>query len=439
MALTKEQFLQLRQQGLSVDQIVSQEERPGIFQRVKQRVAGRGEALGEEALGAVRRGTVGAGARLGLRTAGAVGGSIFDIITEGAKFVLGVRGTEKTKEILGKTVGPVISKVAETDIGQSAAEWAKRHPEAVKDLEDILNISAAAPALRGGIKAAQVGARAGKAVARAGADITGKGLALTGATTEKIGHKVVSLLYSPTLPQAQRVISHQARTTLLSRLTQSAKNLNMSPETLADVVIKYGLAGLARPNIGSRARRISSRLWKNQVEPVLGGIKEKVSKNEIFDVVRKEILKKADISQRKSLLNAMDAFADDFKHISSYSYKTLNKVKSEMAKRLPAKVWKGQDIAGDINNVRRMFSNEARKIIRAKLPREIKDIFDDYGSLLEIAERGAKALTRGFDAGILGVTSEAIRVGATPIATIGGVGISKAGTLIKKAGQKLLK
>ena len=53
-----------------------------------------------------------------------------------------------------------------------------------------------------------------------------------------------------------------------------------------------------------------------------------------------------------------------------------------MAKGLPAKVWKGQDIAGELNNVRKIFSDKARQLIRKELPDNVKRIYDEYGSLL---------------------------------------------------------
>ena len=235
------------------------------------------------------------------------------------------------------------------------------------------------------------------------------------------------------------IINFQVKSTILKRLGWAAKDIEKAPITLADTIIKYNLSGFARGNIAARAKRISTRLFQNQVNPVLNGIKERVTKSSICEAMRKDIMKVKDISRRKGLLDALDAMADDYKHVSGWTYKTLNNIKSEMSKRLPSKVWKGQEIASDINNLRVLFAAQARQIIRKKLPKEITDIYDDYGSLIEIVARGEKALQRGFDAGILGITSEAIRVIATPIATIGGKAIFEGGKLIKKAGQFLQK
>ena len=423
------------------------QKRPDFFSRVKEKVVGRGEELGEYVFKKSQEDKKGLDIRGGLRVGGALGGSISDIFVEGVKSVLGQRGTEKTKEILGKTVGRAISGVAETGIGQNIAEWAKKNPEAVQDLEDILNISAAVPITRGVVKAGEVGLRGAKAglrtgvgVARETAEVAGKGLALTGAATEKAGQRVVSALYSQTEAQAARTLKYQAKSKMLERLGWAAKDIEKAPQILADVILKYNLSGLARGNIGARALKISNRLWNSQVKPAVSAVKEKISKKKVFDAIKKDILKTKDISHRKSLLNAFDAMIEDYKYVSSWGLKTLDKIKSDMTKRLPAKVWKGQDIAGDMNNVRLLFSIHARKIVRSKLPREILDIYDDYGSLKEIAQRGIKALSaKGFEGGVLGATSEAIKIAATPVATLGGTAIHKAGEVIKKAGQYLQK
>jgi len=364
-----------------------------------------------------------------IQTIGAGAGFLTDIIFEGLKAIT----PKPIKEAVKGGIQRVASQPKVADIIGNVSQWAKQHPEAAANLSSLLDIAAITPAGKGLQVAGRVAARGARTAARG----AGKGLALTGAATEKTGKKVVSTLFTPTIDQAKRVISFQAKSTMLERLGWSAKNIEKAPITLADTIIKYDLSGFARGNIGARSKRIANDLFTNQVNPALSAIEGRVSKKSIFDAVRKDINKVKDISRRKGLLDAFDALADDYKNVLGWTYKTLDGIKSEMSRRLPSKIWRGQEIAGDLNNVRVSFAAQARKTIREKLPKAIRDIYDDYGSLKEIAERGAKALTRGFDAGILGITSEAIRIMVTPITTIGGRAIKEVGTIIKKAGQAL--
>lgn len=402
---------------------------------IKTKVSSRVSDLGQDIKSA--KDTPGSiqGSRAALRVGGAVAGSLNDILFEGLKAV-----TPDKVEQLAKAG---ISKVMSTEPAQYVAEkisaWAERNPESAKDLQDVLEISSAIPAIKGAQAATKTTIKAGKMATTAVKKALGKTLTTAGAVAEKGGKAVVAATYPPTASQARGLVAYKAKTPLLKRVSDSAAGISKAPTTPADVAVKYGLVGIRRSDIGAKAKRISNQLFENQVKPVVEGIKKRVKTATLFDEVKTQINKTADISKKKSLLNALDSLKDDYKGVSSLSYKQLDKIKSEMAKGLPAKVWKGQDIAGDINNVRKIFSDKARAIIRKELPDSVKTVYDEYGSLMSIVEKGEKSLQRGLDSGVLGLTSEAIRTAGTPITTIGGKTISDIGTGVKKFGQKLLK
>ena len=412
---------------------------------VKSKITGRTSGLKESAETALDKGTVGAGARLAVRTGGAVAGSIGDILFEGLKVV----APDKLEELAKQGIGKAMSTDPAQKVIGSITEWAERNPESAKDLQDVLEIAGIVPVLKGAQVGVKTGIQTAKTVGRAGIQAgeraltsgrqaIGKTLATTGAVGEKAGKSLVSASFPPTASQARSLISYKAKTPLLQRVQLAAKSAERAPITPAEVAIKYNLVGLSRSEIGARAKRITNRLFENQVKPVIEGIDKKVAIKDIFNQVKKEIAKTADTSKKKSLLNALESLQDDYKNVSNLSYKRLDKIKSEMAKSLPAKVWKGQDIAGEINNIRKMFSDKARVLIRKELPDNVKRIYDEYGSLLSIVEKGEKSLQRSLDVGILGLTSEAIRRAGTPLTTIGGKLVSEAGTLTKRLGQKLL-
>ena len=69
------------------------------------------------------------------------------------------------------------------------------------------------------------------------------------------------------------------------------KELKKAPITPAEVAIKYNLVGLSRSEIGARAKRISNKLFENQVKPVVEGIDKKVNIKDIFNQVKKKLIK----------------------------------------------------------------------------------------------------------------------------------------------------
>lgn len=377
-------------------------------------------------------------AQAGIRFAGWVAGSVGDILFEWLKAI--------TPEPIKEGVKKWLWAVASTDVAQSIAnrysEWAAKNPEQAKDLESSLNIASLMPIW----KATQVSGRVlqswvkwAKETVAAVKPALWQALATGWAIWEKAGVRIMSASLAPTIEQAAKKVAYKADTPLKERLSLAAKSIENAPRTVADVANKYNLVGLMRSEVWVRAKRLSNTLFENQVKPVLEWIKEKASKKEIFGAVRKKVDRVADISRRKALQKALNAVEQDYKNVASWSYKKLDEIKSSMAGRLPTKVWRWQEIAGDVNEIRKLLSNEMRTVVRSKLPKQIKDIYDDYGSLKEISTRGAKASTRSFDSGILWMTSEGIRAAAFPVTTIGWSIVSKTWSVIKKLWQKLLK
>lgn len=410
-----------------------------LLENIKNRITGRAENLGTDIYkaqtGELAKTDVGAGARLALRTGGAAAGTIGDILFEGLKTITPQAVKEATKS--------GISKLSETELAQNIAtrfsDWASRNPEQAKDLEASLDIASLLPIGKGGQLAGKGLEATGRTVVKgveASGPLVGKTLRAAGTVGEKTGKAIVSSSIPP-VEQAGRVLTYKANTPLLKRFEQAMAGTEKAPITPADVLIKYNLADLSRSGIGIKAKRISNDLFENKVKPALSSIKEKASKEEIFTSIQKKINNTKDISSRKSLQNAFEAIKDDYKNVSSWNYSTLDKIKSEMAKRLPAKVWKGQDIAGDANNIRKMFSDKARQMVRSKLDKNIVIIYDEYGALKDLSNMGEKALKSGLNTNLIGLTGEAFRMATTPFTTIGGSAVSKTGSALKRLGNKI--
>jgi hypothetical protein len=129
--------------------------------------------------------------------------------------------------------------------------------------------------------------------------------------------------------------------------------------------------------------------------------------------------------------HSFDAIKDTYKDIKFWSYREAQDLKSSLAKRLPDKIFRGKP-TGALNEVNNIFSSELRGYIRGKLDKFTASLYDDYGNLRLIAERGAKALTHPERLGGSGkLLWGTIEKGTTPIKTVGGKIIQKIGEIIK--------
>lgn len=437
MALSREQFDALRNKGLSVEQIVKfengetpQTKQPGFVDSVKESASNRFT----DAKKAITSGEMNP-LSVGLQFWGAGAGLVNDVI--GA-------GVQKVAPGVTEKIGEAAKKVSETKPAQnilaSYEDFKAKHPEAAKDLEATTNILSLLPlgkTISAGGEVAEAGIKtAGKSVK----PVAGKAISTAGAITEKAGNRATSILFPPNESQIAKLTSYKANNPLLKRVADSAKGIDNAPVTPSQVALKYNIVGFSRTEMAAKAKRITDKLWQNQVNPVLDGITEKVSKKDLFSKVEKTISKMPEVSERKAMINALEAIKDDYKYINDFSYKKLDQIKSAFASKLPNKVWKGEDISGSLNNVRRVISSKAREIVRSKLPENVKQIYDEYGSLLEIQKIGNKAYQQGsFKSGWLGMSSEVLRAAGTPVTTIGGKALDITGKTLKKVGQKLQK
>lgn len=381
--------------------------------------------------------------------AGGVSSGIGDIFTTAVKMVLPQKAEEKLKEGVSSVVSKAIPMLNNLDeamgrpVGTFIDNYKQLPDKSKRDVDALLGVSMLAidsATLGAGKKLGEKGIKEGINVAKKTKTATKEGIGTALQTTGTIGERAGKNIISTALPSkeaAERVLSYKAKTSLKERFSQAVKGVENAPITPADVAVKYNILGVSRTRMGVKAKQVANELFENQVKPVLSGIKEKVKKSDIFTEIQNTINQTADISRRKSYQKAFNALKEDYKHVSSWSVKKLDEIKSSLANRLPSKVWKGEEIAGDMNNIRKMFADEARKAVRNKLPKNIISIYDDYGSLLEIQKMGVKAIQAGLNQNMIGLTGELFRMTTVPTVTAVGVGASKLGTAIKKLGTKI--
>jgi hypothetical protein len=241
-----------------------------------------------------------------------------------------------------------------------------------------------------------------------------------GATGEALIERAPT--FRPNIQEAEKIISYRSKNPLLQRVEAALTGKDLSkPVTMGDTASRHGLAGFNDQQIGTQAKRIAANVWKNNIDPALTSIKEKLPKKEVFNDAKNIIEGIAEPGKRNGLLEALDAVNEDYKHISGWTYRTAQDIKSILASGVPEKVWRGKTIAGEYNNVRKILADVIRTKIYEKVPTEIKTSYLDYGNLINIADRGAKALTEASSRGGFGsFLSSLIDKAITPTQTYGG-------------------
>ena len=310
----------------------------------------------------------------------------------------------------------------------------KLTPEGAKSVEDIVDIATAVPIFKGATvakEAALEGATKGiKPLLKAGKYTKTE----IGSGLERLGGEIqgIAPIFKPNTGEALKTITEKAKKPLTERLKDSFLGTGSNLQTIKQTAVDHGLAGFTEGQIAIQAKRTAGEIWKNTINPVLESIKETVVPKDIFNKVRTEIAKEADLTMKVDLLKGLKAVEEDYSKVKNWTYLEMQDLKSALTKKLPSKVWRGQDVTGTVNNIRKLVSDELRTQIQSKIPNEVKNLYKDYGNLGVIVDRGASSLTKAYIEGGAGkLFGEIIRTSVTPISTIGGKIIRKAGQTIK--------
>lgn len=395
--LSQEQYEELKRRGLD-DQKIQQLAKSkgldlpdnrgvtglrGIATGFTKEVLETGRELGQLAQGAIQR-TVAAVSPLTLEETRKVGISSLDETTQEGQFVSDVLGAKTTAEKIGKVAANVALFFIPT------------------------------------AKTAQVGGRiikgAGEAVSKLGIHVSAK--------------------------EAPLLQAYKARFPLFERITAVLKGerLIAKPVLAGETALKRGISG-TETMIGVQAKRGANRLWQEVITPALKGSKVQISMKDFIDDIGKEISKVGDPSRQKELLKALEAFRADFSKVGKINLEQLQKFKEGWTKFLPDKVFQGKPIAGSFKEVQNIASQLARnKIYDAVDDVSIKAAYLDYGNLKNLQVLGQKALTGAkFKGGAGSFIHGVLDLALTPIASIGGLNLYRAGKGIEFIGSTGLK
>lgn len=370
-----------------------------------------------------------------LQTVGQSVGFIGDAAFEGAKAL----APQPLEDAIGAGLGAVAGTKPVQDLAAGYTSWKNAHPEAAANLEAVVNIGSIIPAGKGAQLAGKAGSQAsGAAISATGSTIAGAGRAFKGA-----GRVINNSAFTNTVQDAERLINYKAQTPFLSRLgnTLSGTTPPNRPRTVGDTALERGIAGF-EGGIGVQAKRQSSALWNTEIAPAVRASGATMTKNELFAPAREAIEQTVDPTRKKALMSAYEALVEDYADFADeFSLETAQALKRDVAKFIPSKMYRGQDVASEVKTLQFTMADAIRqKTYNALADEGIRAKYLDYANLDALEEVGVKALSEAaFKGGSGKLISGLWDALTTPIKTVGGQVLYRVGNAFEFVGDKGIK
>lgn len=276
-----------------------------------------------------------------------------------------------------------------------------------------------------------LGTAIGAAIPLVGPTLRGAGRATT-----KIGGKTIESVIPVSTREAGLLQTYKANNPFFKRVSDVLKGTEKAPTIAGKTITKNALMG-TKSQIGVQAKRAEEKLWNDIISPRLKASEQAVDLDGFFIKIQDDIIKSTpEVSRQKSLLNALQSFKDDYAGINSVSLEKLQKLKEGWAEFIPEKAYRGENISGAANQVRKLLANESRQTIYSQLGDDVKQAYFDYGNLQGIKKLGQVAMTgQKLKGGAGSFISEVLSEAVTPIATVGGQAVYKIGKGIEFIGN----
>ena len=323
----------------------------------------------------------------------------------------------KAANVAGKTLGAIGGNVASgaaggylADVGYGLADKNKTTTEALTS---------------------GLGTAIGATVPLVGSVVRGAGRGIA-----KIGEKTVDVVIPASTREAQILQTYKANNPFIQRVTDVLKGTSKSPTTAGKTVTTEALMG-TKSQIGIQAKRASQSLWEDIISPRLKASDYAVDLDGFFNKVEKDIIESTpEIARQKTLLKALDSFREDYAGTKAISLEKLQKLKEGWAEFIPEKAYRGENISGAANQVRKLLADESRQTIYSQLGGDVKQAYLDYGNLQGIQKMGVVSMTgQKLKGGTGGFVSELFSQAVTPIGTVGGQAIYQLGKGIEFIGN----
>jgi hypothetical protein len=364
--------------------------------------------------------------RSGLRSAGNFAGALFAPITAGVEPV----------------VKPVVTKALEVPAIQGIVKYgvdlAQQYPEVAKDIQNIIDIATS----QLGAKLEKPFVKGAATVAGKGTDLASKALTASGNLTKATGRDIAESAIRPTQQEAQKILSYEAKNTIKDRVKSAIKGevIDTRPITRGTTAFEQGIVGTEKM-IGVQAKRATSPLWKDTIQPALKGSKEILTKDELFAPIVSKIAKITDPILKQQYKDAFSAVKSAYKKSSTWTLEQAQKLKEDLAEFIPESAYKGKLIANELKSIKADMADAIRqKIYSSFKDKTIKNAYIAYGNLKQLEKVGVKAISDGGKLGGFGNFWTSIYDSAvTPIKTIGGQVLYRVGDQLEFVGEKGLK
>ena len=374
--------------------------------------------------------------------AGGVGDVVANVVTGVARAVLPQGAEDKVNELVQK-LGTAISK---TEAAKAYEEWSTNNPADAKAIEGVVNIASLIPIGAGGKVATEGIEQAGKAtlagvknVAKGVANVTPEIASVGGNVAKRTAEKLVNVGIRSGVDEAKVVQAFEAATPLPKRAIKIAKGELETPRTTAKTAVERGIMGRSK-DVGTFAKREANKLYSESINPALKSLDdagEKITKDELFNKAKSIVDNEVDPTKKKSLELALESLQEDYSTIDSIDYTSAEKLKQALNKRTPTKLFKGQEVASEVQTLKKAIADDIRAKIYDKLGADIKKQYLDYGNLQQLQQVGIKARTQAGRLGGAGnLVSFILDQAIVPVSTVGGRIIYKIGDAFEFIGKQ---
>ena len=430
-------------------------QKPGFLQRAGQRISQRGQTMSN--LLTTPTGVTGKSAvTTGIQAAAQPLGAIGDVVMEGVKTL---PGGETALGALGGAVGAGVRGAARfiSPVSEAIVRLEKTHPKVAKVITEALDSAVASGEIAGNILLAEgvsrTAVKLGDTALKTGQK-TLAGVRGVGKATAKTGEKLYETAFSKSQNEARLLQNYQINkkflqdelakakgTSEFTKIQEQIKILDEhAPKLASESAIERGVMGTEKM-IGRQVGVEKMHLWKNRVEPALKSSPDKITKEELFKLAEETVVSEAEPARKAAFQRAFESLQEDYANFKSADLLSANKIKTSLDKFTPAKIFKGQDVANEIN----MLKADMADAIRLKTYTSLKDLnireaYRDYANLKQLEDVGIKALTEaGYKGGFGNFWTSLWNATVTPIKTVGGQILYKVGNKLQFLGDKGIK
>lgn len=395
----------------------------GTAEKLKESVTTPGLSLTQRAVGALVAPAQGA-----VQTASALATGAGKLLT-----------TDEFENDINTKIGEVGAGVVGSDFGKKVAGIYDKLPDDQKyTFTNIIGPIAETMATVG------TGGVSGSAT-KTFIDAIKRGLAKTATQTPSLGSipQIIkgagSALYktaiTPNVDEAKAILRYRANTPFLTRLQNMDAN---APMTRSQTALEKGIAG-TESMIGVQARKEADKLWNKEIAPLVAKSDVQMTKDELFTPALERILAIEDPTRRKAMEDAFEALVDDYKaYPEAFGLEQAQKLKRDIAKFTPTKIFKGKDVANEMRTIQADMASAIRQKTYDSFPDEnIKKMYLDWANLDELEGLGIKAISEAsFKAGSGTLLSGIWDMATTPIKSVGGQMLYRAGNALEFTAPK---